>query len=698
MSRALTVPIISMNPSLSTETQILICGAGPTGLAAAISLVCSGVAPSQIIIVNDSQSNANASRAVAIHAATLEALDKIGCASRLVELGVKARGWGFGSRDSVVFSTDFKYIDGYTKYPFVLMLSQSATERVFEERLTELGFKVRKGWRVVGMRDTTAGEGIDVSFESGEIVKTEYVIGADGARSTIRQLSGINFSDPDGKAAEDSIDNREDIVCTAITLSDNGMFLVFPIGNSTTSQMLHNSGEMIYRIGFNVPRDQGEPPSQPPKEYLQANMDQLGPLFLSSNPKVNPFPVLISKVHWSTRFRTHAAIADVSFKQIHGGFVFLVGDAAHIHSPAGGQGMNLGLRDAVGLGPVLARHIRGLERIEGSKQDISALENYAAARHAQGLKVIRLTKRLMGTDPHYRSALGAQVGAMLPQALFGLDPLWTHSPFLYNLDPSSIKMPSSDTKEFHRVLSTSRNILVVSGAGLSAASEAKVDAGVNTTPQFWPHSPLGMKISPEYGSSSITGEKSGVRSKLPNPGHHALARLCMPQWRRLVAPNATVTHVTQNIDGLCIQALNDLSYSSDEEPDGVVIEMHGNLFDVVCTAFDCDYQGHVEPLVRRADLPHCPKCQQLLRPDVVWFGERPKRIQEILVAADSADLCLVVGTSSLVQPASKLPERVHANGGQVAVFNVEATTNHSDEADFLFVGPCELELTRVLGL
>lgn len=192
----------------------------------------------------------------------------------------------------------------------------------------------------------------------------------------------------------------------------------------------------------------------------------------------------------------------------------------------------------------------------------------------------------------------------------------------------------------------------------------------------------------------------------------------MPSLRAPFAPNASVTHVTQNIDGLNLIALTELSTESGEESDGQVIEMHGNLFDVVCTAHDCDYraknmddpicqglggtervvaEGNIEPIVKRAELPHCPKCQQLLRPDVVWFGERPKKIHDILEIAKSADLCLVVGTSSLVQPASKLPEYVRANGGKIAVFNMEAA-NHSDEADFLFLGPCEVELNKVLGI
>lgn len=143
--------------------------------------------------------------------------------------------------------------------------------------------------------------------------------------------------------------------------------------------------------------------------------------------------------------------------------------------------------------------------------------------------------------------------------------------------------------------------------------------------------------------------------------------MAIPSIRKTVAPESNFVHVTQNSDGLCGIALSELS---GESPDGSVIEMHGNIFDVTCSAHDCEYRarvfdspicpalggtellvdaGKLEPVVRRADLPHCPKCNQLLRPDVTLFGERPKRIHDILEIADNADLCLVVGTSAVVR-------------------------------------------------
>ncbi|KAE9401470.1 FAD/NAD(P)-binding domain-containing protein [Gymnopus androsaceus JB14] len=416
-----------MTALLPAETQVLIVGAGPSGLAAAISLICNGIEPSKLLIVDGVEKGTNTSRALAIHAATLEALDKYGCASKLVELGIKGTGWRINDRASSIVKSDLSYLSPYTKFPFVLILVQTATEHVLEERLNELGGKVIRPCRVVGMKNSVHGKGMDILFDSGEVVRSDYVVGADGGRSTVRQLAGINFLDPDGQSFEDSTDDRvAQMVLADVSLSSDdhdlgggvsltvskGIFLLISLGKPVVSEMLYNSSETVYRVGFNVPRALGEPPSQASLEFLQANMDQYGPLHLSSDPKVNPNPVHITKVHWSTRFRTHSAIADVFFKRVHGGSVFLVGDAAHIHSPAGGQGMNLGLRDATGLGPILAEHIRKMELTKeqgpSDEEDTTALENYAASRRIRGLGNIKFTKDFMGIidfvmRPHFLS-------------------------------------------------------------------------------------------------------------------------------------------------------------------------------------------------------------------------------------------------------------------------------------------------------
>ena len=195
------------------------------------------------------------------------------------------------------------------------------------------------------------------------------------------------------------------------TLSSSSFFLCVPLP-STFSEYLVSNGHPsltgnLYRIGSGVPLEDGAIPPSPSKEYLQDLVDRFGPYSLSSDPSINPKSksICIKDVVWATRFRNHAAIADTPFTRLgssgclqpaepEGGVIFLVGDAAHIHSPAGGQGMNLGLRDAIFLGEALTKHIHATETKPLSEAD-AILRDFAAVRHARALEVIELTKGLL---------------------------------------------------------------------------------------------------------------------------------------------------------------------------------------------------------------------------------------------------------------------------------------------------------------
>ncbi|KAL4246888.1 NAD-dependent protein deacylase [Abortiporus biennis] len=290
--------------------------------------------------------------------------------------------------------------------------------------------------------------------------------------------------------------------------------------------------------------------------------------------------------------------------------------------------------------------------------------------------------------------------------------------------------PPDDVAAFSDVLSHSKHILVLSGAGLSAASGIptfrdagglwrKYDVRTLATPQAWGENQSRVWQFYHY--------RREIALKVqPNAAHVAIAKLSIPTFREKVAPNADFTHVTQNIDGLFTRAYSDVLASLPESEQGTTavaplesffFEMHGRLFDVECTAHDCKHREMImtspicpglagtellveegtERVVRRADLPRCSQCGQLARPGVVWFGEKPHRVQDIMDLAKQADLCIIVGTSSIVQPASRIGGIVKEHGGKVAVFNVDRS-NHDDEADFLFLGPCEVLLPQVLHI
>ncbi|KDR73365.1 hypothetical protein GALMADRAFT_251984 [Galerina marginata CBS 339.88] len=398
---------------LPERTSVLIVGAGPAGLAAAISLFHHGC--KDIVIVDAVERTPDTSRAMAIHAATLEALESIGCADKLVELGIKGETLNIWNRTARFFTLDVSVLSQYTKYPYVLLLPQNKTEDVLEEHLKGLGISVQRPYKAVGIKgDVDELGNTEVLFESGEIIKAQYTIGADGSRSAIRQLSGIGFADPDGLPVDESL---AQIVLADVTFSKEcptlptnnviatihggAFFLLIPLQKWRTDISNTESQDAIYRIGFNVPAALGPPPSKPSLEYLQDHLNSQGPLNLSSDPTVNPNPISITKSLWATRFRTHAAIADKFVFRLHardetfGGHIILIGDAAHIHSPAGGQGMNLGIRDAIALGSALVAHMNQTNSPDTSGSG-NPLEVHGETRRKSALSVIRLTKRIMG--------------------------------------------------------------------------------------------------------------------------------------------------------------------------------------------------------------------------------------------------------------------------------------------------------------
>jgi len=289
----------------------------------------------------------------------------------------------------------------------------------------------------------------------------------------------------------------------------------------------------------------------------------------------------------------------------------------------------------------------------------------------------------------------------------------------------------ANMEAFQEILKQSKNIVAIAGAGLSAGSGIptfrgagglwrKYDAISLATPEAFRSDPSLVWQFYHY-RRTVAGQKS------PNAAHCALASLSIPSVLKRVAPNAeSFTLVTQNIDGLSTRAFREVAQRhslSERDTDNLtrdtIIEMHGRLFDVLCTDSSCGHREHNTtnpicpalagteeitelhheidewPAIAPLDLPRCSKCDALARPGVVWFGEGIQRTYTIDSVVEKADLALVVGTSSTVYPASGYQSTVAGSGGNVAVFNIEDDTISSGRY-LSFVGKCEEILPAAL--
>ncbi|KAI0039620.1 DHS-like NAD/FAD-binding domain-containing protein [Auriscalpium vulgare] len=282
-------------------------------------------------------------------------------------------------------------------------------------------------------------------------------------------------------------------------------------------------------------------------------------------------------------------------------------------------------------------------------------------------------------------------------------------------------VPSSNILDFRQVLHDSKNIVAVVGAGVSAAS------GIPTwrdSDGIWTAydpaklaTPQAFTANPSLVWQHYHALRDRALAAVPNPAHLALALLCIPDLLRGIAPLAKFTLVTQNIDGLDALALERTieSYragrgNGDTCEASRLYEMHGRVLDTLCTSCDrrqCDRTSPLCPAlassslrtagdeIHSKDLPRCLHCGGLLRPGVVWFDEVPHHLREIWEVVDHADLCLLIGTSSQVQPAAAYAYEVVDHGGKVAVFNLEQSVD-DDHCEFLFLGPCAETLPAVL--
>jgi len=373
------------------DVDALIVGAGPTGLALAAQLERFGAS---FRLVDRLEDRTHESRALAIQPRSLEVLAAAGVARTLVERGNDSVEVRLYSGERVVPIRLFELGLEDTAYPFLLFLSQAETERVLGEHLAGRGVRVERGVELVDFNDGGRMVRCRLRHADGrtEEVGAQYLVGCDGAHSTVRHLSGIAFEGgayPQTFALADlEVEGELEPGCVHAWPGAVGILFFFPLEHPATWRlqvMVPGSGA---EDGSGEDRESGAVDGESRTEAGES--DAASAAAGSGDPSLERLQAIVDgftggglRLHdpvWRTRFRIPRRQA-VSYRS---GRVFLAGDAAHVHSPAGAQGMNTGIQDAWNLGWKLALVARGHARP-------ALLDSYESERWPVGRFVLRLS-------------------------------------------------------------------------------------------------------------------------------------------------------------------------------------------------------------------------------------------------------------------------------------------------------------------
>lgn len=360
------------------EADVFVVGAGPTGLLTAGDLAAD---LGSCTILERRRGESNLSRAAGVNSRTLEELDARGMADELVQSGLPI--------DRIdVFGDAVLDLSGLpSRFPFELSVPQYKTEQLLEERARALGAEIITGAEVVGLRQDADGVDLQVRDPSGEVHtrRARYVVGADGVRSAVRAALGLPFP---GRSAARSV-----ILCDtqmtdpppnrlAARTSEDGFVFVLPFGNG------------YYRV-IAWDRRHAVPDTTPVDmdEIRDLTRRVLGTDFGMHDPR------------WLSRFHSDERLVP----RFRVGRVFLAGDAAHTHSPAGGLGMNTGMQDAANLGWKLGAVIKG-------RAPAALLDTYNSERRPAAQTTLRISGRLLRAGQARPRSLGAARRAILRAA------------------------------------------------------------------------------------------------------------------------------------------------------------------------------------------------------------------------------------------------------------------------------------------
>ncbi|MFF1743062.1 rifampin monooxygenase [Streptomyces mirabilis] len=350
--------------------DVIVVGGGPTGLMLAGELRLHGV---HVVVLDQLTEPTKESRGRGLHTRSVEMMDQRGLLDRFLAVSEKFQVGGFFGG---ILKPWPDRLD--TAHPYGLSTLQPATERLLNERALELGAEIRRGCEVVGLSQSDdgagAGSGVTVELADGTHLRSRYVVGCDGGRSVVRKELGVAFPGEPAKVETllGDMEMTEDQATVAAVVEEvrktHLRFGTIPNGDGTYRVIVPAEG---------VSEDRTTAPTF--EEFKQRLRAVAGTDFGVHSPR------------WLSRFGDATRQAE----RYRVGRVLLAGDAAHIHPPTGGQGLNLGVQDAFNLGWKLAAEVNGWAP-EG------LLDSYHAERHPVGARVLDNTRAqitLLGTDP-----------------------------------------------------------------------------------------------------------------------------------------------------------------------------------------------------------------------------------------------------------------------------------------------------------
>jgi 2-polyprenyl-6-methoxyphenol hydroxylase-like FAD-dependent oxidoreductase len=308
--------------------DVIVAGGGPTGVMLASELRLQGV---HALVLEKDEEPTRIVRALGLHARSIEVMDQRGLLERFLPLGKQYPIGGFFAGISKPAPDRLD-----TAHPYVLGIPQTTTERLLTEHATELGVEIRRGCELVGLSQDD--HGVTVELADGTQLRSRYLVGCDGGRSTVRKLLGVGFPGEPTRAewllGEVELTAPPETVAAVIAevYKTHKGFGAVPLGGG------------VYRLGApaaGVAEDRTVPPTL--DELKQQVRKLAGTDFGAHSPR------------WLSRFGDATRLAE----RYRTGRVLLAGDAAHIHPPTGGQGLNLGIQDAFNLGWKLAAEVNG---------------------------------------------------------------------------------------------------------------------------------------------------------------------------------------------------------------------------------------------------------------------------------------------------------------------------------------------------